>query len=98
MLTTILIASSKTPMPESYDLTGAVAWAKAFGLLCLLVVIVYLTGRAWLKHGKSGDINGSFSFVGAVFICLIPLALISGVGILTGTGAAMLGTVLKVLS
>lgn len=94
----MLTLLSAAQAPTEYDLFGAAAWLKAFGLLCLLVVIVYLTGKAWLSHGKDGDINGSFSFVGAVFICLIPLALIATAGALTGTGAAMLNTVLKVLS
>lgn len=91
-----LLAAAKAP--ETYDLKGAVVWLQGFGLLVLLVIIVYLTGKALLGPGREGDINKSFSFVGAVVITLIPLGFITGVGLLTGTGGAILNTVLKILS
>jgi len=94
----VLTLLAAAQAPETYDLKGAVVWLKGFGLLCVLVIIVFLTGKALLGPARQGDINRSFSFVGAVVITLIPLGFITGVGLLTGTGSAILNTVLKILA
>lgn len=89
------LASTQVP---SLDLEAGAIWLKGFALLCLMVVLVYLTGKSMLSHGSRGDTSKSFSVVAATMICLIPLGLLGGTAILTGYGSALLGVITKVLS
>ncbi len=93
-LTNIILTADK---PPALDLNAGAAWAKGFGLLCVMVILVYLTGKGLIKHAGRGDTSAAFSMAGATLICLFPLGLIGGAAVLTGYGSALLGVVTKIL-
>lgn len=80
------------------DPQAGIAWAREFGLLCLVVILIYLTGKALLNYGGRGDISKSFSMFTATMICLLPLGLLGGAAVLTGYGSALLSVVTKILA
>ncbi len=93
-LTNAILAADKQPV---ISLNAGAAWAKGFGLLCIMVILVYLTGKGLVKHASRGDTSSSFSMAGATLICLFPLGLIGGAAVLTGYGSALLSVVTKIL-
>lgn len=92
-----LIAAAE-PAPTSFDVGAGLAWLKGILLAAVGVVLIYITIKAYLSHGRSGDYSKATSMVVSVLICTIPLALIGGAAVLTGYGAAMLNTITGIFS
>lgn len=80
------------------DLNKGATWMKGFLALLVTVALMYLTLRALLKHGRSGDTSGALSVVGAMLLCLIPMAVAGSIAIATGYGNALLELVTGVFS
>lgn len=93
---TLIILSADT-VSGTLDPKAAAVWGKGFLLLCAVVVVIWISIKAWLKHGQNGNISGSASFVAAFFICTIPLGLVTTGAILTGTGGMLADSVFKIL-